>query len=128
VIQVAESALGLSFPPTYRRFLKERGCGDLAGAEFYGLVDEDFENSSIPDGIWLTMRQRRSSNLPRSLILVSETGNGGYYAIDTRRRDSRGESPVIVWFPGLSNVEGPVGEVAEDFGAFMFQRLTEAFQ
>jgi hypothetical protein len=128
LIQAAEAALGISFPPTYRRFLKERGCGNIAGAEFYGLVNDTFVNSSVPNGIWLTLDERRTSKLPHALILVSETGNGGYYALDTSRRDSQGESPVIVWFPGLSKVGGEVEEVAEDFGTFVLHRLTQALQ
>src|SRR5437899_1690679 len=77
VIQAAEAALGISFPPTYRRFLKERGCGDIAGAEFYGVIDENFVNSTIPNGIWLTLKSRRSSNLPTAFVIISETGDGG---------------------------------------------------
>jgi antitoxin YobK len=126
LIQLAEAALGISFPPTYRRFLQEKGCGSIAGAEFYGLINVDFLNASVPNGIWLTLDERKASKLPLPLLLVSETGDGGYYAIDTSRQDSQGESPVIVWFPGLSKIEGKVEEVAEDFGAFMFQRLTQA--
>jgi SUKH superfamily protein len=104
------------------------GCGNVAGAEFYGLIDDTFVNSSIPNGIWLTLDERRTSKLPHALILVSETGNGGYYATDTSRRDSQGENPVMVWFPGLSKVGREVEEVAEDFGTFVFQRLRQALQ
>jgi|SRR5581483_3471381 len=128
LIEAAEAALGLSFPPTFRRFLKERGCGSIAGAEFYGLINDNFTNSSVPNGIWLTLDERKTSKLPKTLILVSETGNGGYYAIERGRQDSQGESPVIVWFPGLSTVGGQVEQAAEDFGTFMFQRLTQALQ
>ena len=126
LIDTAEAALGLSFPPTYRRFLSEKGCGDVAGAEFYGVVDENFVDSSIPDAIWLTLQQRDGDSLPKSLILISDTGDGGYYAIDTSRRNGKGESPVIVWFPGLSGGERGVQEVAEDFGEFMLGRVRDA--
>lgn len=128
LIQAAEAALGLSFPPTYRRFLKEKGCGSIAGAEFYGIINDNFINSSVPNGIWLTLDERKTSNLPTTLILISDTGDGGYYAIDTSRRDNQGESPVIVWFPGFSNVGGEGEEVAEDFGAFILERIREALQ
>jgi hypothetical protein len=128
LIDAAETALGLSFPPTYRRFLKEIGCGDIAGAEFYGLINDNFTNSAVPNGIWLTLKIRVTGKLPQSLIVVSETGNGGYYAIDRTRQDNEGESPVIVWFPGLSIVGGKIEQAAEDFGAFILQRLTQALE
>ena len=31
----AETALGLTFPPSYRRFLLEMGCGDINGLEIF---------------------------------------------------------------------------------------------
>src|SRR6266446_5235650 len=75
LIQAAEAALGLSFPATYRRFLAERGCGDVAGAEFYGLIDDNFTSGSVPNGIWLTLKLRSTSAIPKSLIVVSDTGD-----------------------------------------------------
>lgn len=128
LVESAEAALGLTFPPTYRRFLLEMGCGDIAGVEIYGLIDGNFAHSTIPNGIWLTLDERRTTKLPRPLILVSETGDGGYYAIDRGHIDSQGESPVIVWFPGLSTMGGEVEQVGEDFGAFLLERLTQAIE
>jgi hypothetical protein len=42
LIQKAEKALGLYLPPTYRRFVSALGAGDIAGQEFYGVIDDDF--------------------------------------------------------------------------------------
>jgi hypothetical protein len=50
LIEQAEQVLGLRFPPTYRRFLREFGSGSFGGTEIYGVVDDDFEGSGIPDG------------------------------------------------------------------------------
>jgi hypothetical protein len=129
LLEKAEKALGVSFPPTYRRFVKEFGYGDMAGAEFCGLVDDNFERSSVPNGIWLTLYERKSVSLPNSLILVAETGDGGYYAIDTTMRDAQGESPIVLWHSGLTKKGGGKPEiVAKDFGAFLLQRISEALE
>jgi len=61
LIEKAEGALNLKFPPTYRRFLKEFGCGDVGGEEFYGIISDEFENSTIPNGIWLTLTERENN-------------------------------------------------------------------
>lgn len=122
----AEQALGLTFPPTYRQFLRSVGCGAVSSNEFFGIVDGDFENSSVPDAIWLTLRHQRMSRLPRSLILVSETGDGGYYAIDRSQVASNGESPVVEWWPGMPDASGNGRVVAEDFGSFFLQRVRSA--
>ncbi|MFM8221301.1 MAG: SMI1/KNR4 family protein [Planctomycetaceae bacterium] len=125
LIELAEEALGFSFPPTFRRFLKEKGCGSIAGLEVYGLISNNFSNSSVPNGIWLTLDERKSSMLPETLILISDAGEGGYYAIDRRQQDSRGESPVIIWVPGESTVGGQVEQIAADFGSFLLQQLNQ---
>jgi antitoxin YobK len=118
----AESALGVKFPPTYREFLSKLGCGDFAGEEFYGLINEQFEDSSVPNGIWLTLNERRLSNIPKSLVLIYATGDGTYYAIDTSKRDKENECPVVVWHP-LSKPDDSLETVATDFGKFFYDTI-----
>jgi hypothetical protein len=126
LIALAEQALGLTFPPTYRTFLGRFGCGDVAGHEFYGLIDDDFVNSSVPDAIWLTLDERQTSQLADPLIVIGSTGDGGYYAIDRSQLNLDGESPVVELWPGTPNAVGDRRTVADDFGSFMLQRVREA--
>jgi antitoxin YobK len=118
LVEQAEAALGRAFPPSYRAFVRELGAGDIGGEEFYGIVDEDFENSGVPDAIWLTLRHRGSSNLPDSMILVGDTGDGSYYALETARADAAGEAPVVVWTPGAWRPEDDHEQIAPSFGSF----------
>jgi len=119
LIAHAEQTLGLVFPPTYRQFLSRFGCGGARGCELYGLIDDDFENSSVPDGIWLTLDERRTSQLPKSLILVSDTGDGGYYAIDVSQKTPEGDSPIVAWWSGApSNASGNRRNVASGLSRF----------
>ena len=116
LIEKAEKVLNLIFPPTYRRFLKEFGCGDIGGEEFYGLINEEFENSTIPNGIWLTLNERKNMGLAKEYIIIYATGDGTYYALDTANKDHTGESPVVALAPN-----GKVLEIiAEDFGKFFY--------
>ena len=124
----AEQVLGLKFPPTYRLFLKQFGCGSVAGFEVYGIVNDEFEQSSIPNGIWLTLRLRRLAQAPPSLVFVSDTGDGGYYAIDVSRTSPDGESPVIIWWPGTNRPLEECDVVANDFGQFLHDEVTRAIQ
>jgi hypothetical protein len=126
LIEAAESAVGVRFPPTYRRFLLEYGCGNIAGREFYGIIDENFEDSGIPDGVWLTVRMRREAQLPRQLILVAETGDGGYYAIDTSRIIGASEPPVVLWWPNLGAATDKPQEISPDFGSFLYEQVAQA--
>lgn len=122
LIRLAEVELGVSFPPTCRRFLRHVGCGDIAGLEVFGLIGADFVNSSVPNGIWLTLKERSDSALPPALVLISEVGDGTMVALDASRPHVDGECPVVLWRPGLP--EGADLEViATDFGQFLLREI-----
>lgn len=121
LLNKAEQTLGLPFPPTYRAFLSRLGCGDIAGAEFYGVIKDNFENSAVPDAVWLTLRQRLIGQAPSSLIIIGSTGNGGYYALDSSVSIG-GENPVVEWWPGPKKQSS----IAKDFGEFFLRSIREA--
>lgn len=120
LIAASEQALGVKYPPSYRQFLLDMGCGDLNGLEIYGVVDANFEESSVPDGIWLTLQERRAG-LDPAYILIGEGGDGSYVAIDTRIVDAEAEHPVV----RISNV-GQLREwVAPNFGTYLLGAVEE---
>ena len=127
LIRQAENALELRFPPTYRAFVSRLGCGSLRGYEFCGLIDENFENSGIPNAVWLALRDRIDCGLPKSFIPICDTGLGGYYVIDVSRFNADGDSPVIEFWPGAPD---PIGKscVAKDFGEFFYERVRDAIE
>jgi len=117
----AEAALGLTFPPSYRRFLLEMGCGDINGLEVFGLIDDNFANSTIPNGIWLTLHERRRLDLDPAYVFVGDAGDGAYYAIDTSNSRQDGEAQVI-WL----SMDGSLNDnVADSFGAFLLRQVQE---
>lgn len=110
-----EHALGLMFPPSYRSFLKDFGCGSIYGIEIYGLIDSNFYESSIPNGVWLTLNERKVSCLPHQYILIGELGEGSYYAIDTSVINNCGENPVVLISVDFKRKK----EVYDSFGAYL---------
>jgi len=66
LIHLGELTLGVQFPPTYKRFSKEFGAGSFDIYTYFGLIDEDFSHSGIPDAIWYTLTERIDSSLPDS--------------------------------------------------------------
>ncbi|HKE48823.1 MAG TPA: SMI1/KNR4 family protein [Rhodanobacteraceae bacterium] len=118
-ILAAEERLSLRFPPTYRRFLKELGSGGIRSEEFYGITRNNFDVGTVPNGIWLTLDERKTG-LPSCLVLVQDTGDGNWYAIDTSQANAQGESPVV--FVDISG--RPHETVAEDFGRFFLDRVS----
>ena len=128
LIKKAEQVLGIKYPPSYRMFLKQLGCGSIAGQEFYGLVDENFNKSGIPDGVWLTLNERISSNLPENLIIISSAGDGMDFVLDSDQPNSNNEYPVVAWIPGLSKMDDKLEVVAPDFGEFFLETISDAIE
>lgn len=126
LIALAELALRLRFPSTYRAFLSRYGCGDIAGQELYGVIKADFENSSVPDAIWLTLDERRSSGLPDSLVIVYATGDGVYYALDCSSLNDAEECPVVAWVPGDSKKGDKLEDIAKDYGQFLLKIIEQS--
>src|SRR5687767_13664650 len=94
LIEAAEQRLGLRFPPTYREFLRKLGAGNFGASEFYGIIDENFNHSSVPNGIWYTLTERDEVELPKNLIVIGDTGDGGLYCLEV---SDEKEAPVIVF-------------------------------
>ena len=84
LIAKTEKALGHKFPPQFREFVSRLGAGNFGSFEIYGVIDEDFQRSSIPDGVWLNLKERREYGLPDDLLIIAEVGNGDYYCIELR--------------------------------------------
>lgn len=118
----AEAALGLTFPPSYRQFLLDLGSGDVAGFEVYGLVDDDFVDSAVPDAIWLTLEERESNGLDPRFIIIGALGDGTYDCLDTAHLDASGEAPVVQL---SADFEDPV-KLAESFGEYFLAEVESA--
>ena len=122
IIVKAENFLEIKFPKTYRFFLKQSGCGSFRSKEFYGISSNNFENSSVPNGIWLTHDERKNGNLDKDLILIGQSIEG-YYALDTSKMDKNGECPVVDWYAGADRNNLEI--IAEDFGIYFFNEINE---
>ncbi len=116
LIEVAERAVGIRFPPTYRRFLSDYGALSLGGTEIYGVIDDDFEDSSIPDAIWHNLTSRREG-----LFSFYAVGEGTEFCLDTTRTAADGEMPVVAVDPSGEGRE----EVAPDFGSAFLMLVEE---
>jgi hypothetical protein len=122
LVAVAEYALGGKFPATYRHFLGRLGAGNFGAFEFYGVTTDNFENATVPNGIWLTLKQRKLNRLPQNLAIVGATGDGAYYCIELQNGQ---ETPVIIYQPGLPAAQQSPQVVANDFGGFFFNEVRQ---
>ena len=120
LITLAEKTLDLKFPDDYRFFLQVLGCGDIGGREFYGVIDSDFINSSIPDAIWITLQERLESGLPNNYMFISDTGDGSYVVLNCIECD---EDKIMIWTPGINDPNTSFDRYYSDFGTFFYDQI-----
>lgn len=88
-----ESNLGLHFGEQYANFLKEYGCLVLGPNEIYGICGK---NNSIPSAIHATVRARKDTNFPKSLLVIAEDGRGKLFCINAKDEVFSVERGVIL--------------------------------
>lgn len=80
-----------------------------------------------PNAIGSTLADRDDYDNPPELIVIGSTGFGPDYVLDTAQRDERGETPVLVWYPGESSREDAERD-ADDFEAHLTRRVSAAIE
>ena len=79
-IVTAETALGVRFPPEYRRFVSGYGCGNVGAYEIYGVIDA--ERTGVPSCVDATLDARRAGTATENDIVVYALGNGDLGVLD----------------------------------------------
>lgn len=123
LIAKAERYLGLKFPESYKYFLKTYGYLAIGGEEIYGIIDGDFEDSRIPDAIWLTKKEHERNPELKHLVVVYFTGDEFFYCLDTSRMNN-GECPVVIIDVSF---EGETEDVHDTFKEFVKDCIEIAF-
>ncbi|RPF54140.1 SMI1/KNR4 family protein [Aquisalibacillus elongatus] len=125
IIRLAEKKLKLKFTGFYLDYLKTFGAGNFGAQEIYGIIDADFENSSVPDAIWYTLTERKETNLPENLLVIYDTGTGEIFCLDYSRLDENGEPKVVTFIPGV-DLENQTYEIIDnDFGDFLLDLVKQ---
>ncbi len=124
LIRAAEDALGVQFPPTYRAFLERLGAGSIRGPEVYGVIDADFQESTIPG--W---HLAHAAGTPRQRT-AKVTGHRPQHWRWRLRGDrylqtADSENPMVPWHPGVSTRDEELEEVSNDFGQFFLELVRE---
>lgn len=92
----AEGQLGVSFPPSYRAFLRHFGAGRVHHYRLLGVGGE---------GLWgdvVAVNHLALPRAPRHLVRVAETPTEHTFYLDTSERDADGECPVRLQGPGAA--------------------------
>ena len=96
-------------------FVRSLGAGSVGAEEIFGVTSDDFVDSAVPNGVWLTLDARREWGLPSSMFVVYFDGGVDYYVLDCTMENP----PLQVWRPGITSNGDELEVVADDFGSFL---------
>lgn len=119
-----EKILGITFPETYKLFLREFGVLDFNGLEFYGITLNGINADSIPCVLFATKDAQKKGEISNEMILVQESGDGYVYCIDWSIVNKNGE-PAVVEVPLSYRDTGEKSVVSDNFGEFLITRIQE---
>lgn len=114
-ISKAESALGVSFPPSYVWWLANYGGGEIGGEEVFSIYEEDFDTVVGGDIVYMHRLNQRDGSLRRNQIAICHSDVDGLFYFDTSSRSDNGEFRVIE--------AGTGAEYAVDFLEFLKKRI-----
>ena len=89
----AESAIGQNFPPSYRKFVAEYGCGAIDSEEIIGLGGPDHLSILKLKAVF----ESRSKKMPNYLLPIRADGFGNYDCIDLRKPTENDEYEIVLW-------------------------------
>ncbi|WP_283696797.1 SMI1/KNR4 family protein [Clostridium perfringens] len=126
-INLAEEMLDLKFSNLYREFLLSFGALSFNGEEIFGIVSsEDLTIKGEPNGIWLTLKERESSNLPNNLIVIYNTGYSELLCLDYNNVNKENEPRVVLFVPGVDLEYQTYEVISYDLGSFLLDRVNFA--
>lgn len=121
LIEKAEKALEISFSSQLRDFFKNYGAGSIGSEEIYGIVNENFTDAKVPNGVWFTLTERKEINMPNNLYVLFDTGADEFFCLDFNQLNENGEPPVVVFFPGIDSSIQMYEVLAGDFGDYLLK-------
>ncbi|MHB1000983.1 MAG: SMI1/KNR4 family protein [Armatimonadota bacterium] len=128
LVSLAERTLGLQFPKTYREFVLNYGAGSFGAEEIYGVINDDFVNSCVPDVVWYNLRIRKDINLPQNLLIIYHTGGDYVNCLDFNKLNNDGEPAVVDFAPGFDLSIQTYEKIADDFGDFLLDSVTQELE
>ncbi|MGG7621547.1 SMI1/KNR4 family protein [Bacillus coreaensis] len=125
LIKLAEEKLGVKFTGLYLDYLQTFGVGNFGAQEIYGIINDNFENSTIPDAIWYTLTERKEINLPNNLLVIYDTGSDELFCLDFNQLDEKGEPKVVSFVPGIDLESQSYEIIANNFGDFLLDLVMQ---
>jgi antitoxin YobK len=118
-VWIAEQALEVTFPDSYREYLQRYGSGSFGGRVVYGVgvpLDQP------PNVVWATDLIRTADDFfPADLVIIEDTGEGDYLCLATSRMDDDNECPIVQWIPELTLIDQTFEVIHRTFAHYLLR-------
>ena len=95
MISLYEKELSISFPESYKIFLKKYGTLSFNGESFYGISRLGMVATSAPDVRFVTQEARKLGDIDENMIQIKSSGYGPIFSIDKSIIGSNGEAAIV---------------------------------
>jgi SMI1-KNR4 cell-wall len=107
-IRSTETRLGVTFPPSYKKFLADVGWIEIFNSYFFGLRKEK-TNDSEGNVITMTEYARNTWSLPTELIPIHSIDDQVLWCLDySPKENARVEKKIVAYDTGKRRVTGLV--------------------
>ncbi|PLY35955.1 cell wall assembly/cell proliferation coordinating protein [Pectobacterium carotovorum] len=124
-IKEFEALLGVSFPESYKLFLKKYGALSFCGDTYYGITQDGRDANEVPCVYFSTKDAREQGDISGAMIKIKSSGYGPSYSIDTDVTGKAGE-PVVVETSLAFKMHGEKTIIADNFSEFFLNQIEES--
>lgn len=118
-IREAEEILNIKLPESYLWFLRNYGSGGMEDFDYFGIECER-DDVTMFTVVYMTMEYRKKG-LNNALVVIEH--NGDYVTcLDTSKRNSEGENPVVTW-SWLDS--GKIISKSDSFANYFFEKIND---
>jgi hypothetical protein len=114
-IEAAEQALGVTFPPQYRKLVARHRSATIKGQEIVGIPNR-LSSEPCPNVVDLNIDERSDNGLPSTLLLFYARGDGDHYGFDLADIGPDGEPRIKAWPIGGVSVGEELEVISYDLG------------
>ena len=126
-IKEFEAILGVTFPKSYKEFIKKYGALSFCGDTYYGITGKGKDEKKIPCVLFATQKSREQGDISDKMIMIKSSGYGPLFSIDTETIGVSGE-PVIVETELSFKRDGIKRVVADNYGEFILKNIKESIE
>jgi cell wall assembly regulator SMI1 len=123
-IAAAEKRLGVTFPPSYRHFLRQFNGGEFRFARMFRISTGGAGFFDL-DAVMALLVKHFPAFRKGELLAFGDDYSGDHYCFDLTRPNRAGECPVVIWDRLMGGDTGPEPQ-ARSFQEFLAKGLRMA--